>query len=55
MARYTAYYHITFSIDIEADNYDEAAEIVDNMTVDDVLENVVLEDYWPEFEELIAH
>lgn len=50
MATYTAVYHVSFSVDIEADSYDEMKNKLENISNEEIFEGVVLDDCWPEFD-----
>ena len=53
MAKYTAFYHVTFSVEIEAENLDDAKGQLENMTNDEIFEGVELGYTWPEFDYLM--
>lgn len=53
MATYTAVYHVSFSVEIEADSYDEAEKKLENISNQEIFEGVALEDCWPEFDYLL--
>lgn len=55
MAIYTAIYNITLSAEIEADSYEEAMEIAEGLTREEVLDGQYIEDCWPEFDYLIEN
>ena len=55
MATYTAVYNIALSVDIEADSYEEAMEIADGLTREEVLDGQYIEDCWPEFDYMIEN
>ena len=55
MATYTAIYNITLSAEIEAGSYEEAMEIAEGLTREEILDGQYIENCWPEFDYLIEN
>lgn len=55
MATYTAIFHTSFALEIEANDYEEAMNKLNDLDHSDIIDGQDLSDMWPEFDELLEY